>query len=423
MRPLLQISGRPCRLAHLVPKLTDEQLDEQVAALTRGAQAIYTAQELRGRLAGAAKAARQMRIKLGLDPTAPDIHIGHVVQLRQVRKFQDLGHKAVLIIGDYTARIGDPSGVNATRPVLSAEEIEANAQTYFAQAGKVLDTSPDRLEIRRNSEWLEKLSLAELLRLAGKKTVAQMIQRDSFKRRLAAEEDVFLHEMLYPIMQGYDSVCVQADVELGGTDQTFNNLVGRDLQKAYGQAPQVVLIMPILVGLDGTEKMSKSKGNYVGLTDPPDEMFGKLMSIPDAVMPDYFELAADLPAEQIDVLLDEKQTHPRDAKVALAKAIVAAYHDAAAADAAAAEFDRVFSRRDVPTDMPAITVPAGPIGIVELMVTAGFAKSNSEARRLIAHSAVSIDGDKITDVEATVEATAGAVLKVGKRRFGRIVPS
>ena len=286
---------------------------EQLQLLLRGCDKVYTAEELGARLLASRESKRPMRVKLGLDPTAPDIHLGHTVVLRKMRQFQDIGHKAVLIIGDYTARIGDPSGVNKTRPILTSEQIDINAKTYFDQAGKILDTSEDKLEIRYNSEWLENLSFAELIQIAAKKTVAQMLQRDSFKNRLDANEDVFLHEMLYPIMQGYDSVCIESDVELGGTDQTFNNLVGRDLQKASGQKPQIVMIMPILVGLDGTEKMSKSKGNYIGVTDEPNDMFGKVMSIPDSLMANYFTLLTDLPEDQIVLLTDPSQTHPRQA--------------------------------------------------------------------------------------------------------------
>ena len=351
-------------------ELSDSESREQVLilALTRGCEAIYTQEELLPRLADAAAEGRQLRIKLGLDPTAPDIHLGHTVVLRKMRQFQDLGHKAVLIIGDYTARVGDPTGVNRTRPVLSEDQIRVNADTYFQQAGRILDTSPEKLEIRYNSEWLAGLSFAELLQLCAKKTVAQMIQRDSFKKRLAAGQDVFLHEMLYPIMQGYDSVMIDADVELGGTDQTFNNLVGRDLQKSAGKRPQIVIIMPILVGLDGTEKMSKSKGNYVGVTDEPNDMFGKIMSIPDSLMDNYFTLLTDLPRKQIDELTDAAKTHPREAKAKLAMTITAAFHDERAAGSAMAEFDRVFSGRQKPTDMPELAVGADRrINIVELV--------------------------------------------------------
>jgi tyrosyl-tRNA synthetase len=339
-----------------------------------------------------------------------------------MRQFQDLGHKAVLIIGDYTARIGDPSGVNKTRPMLTDEQIRANAETYFQQAGKILDTSPEKCEIRYNSEWLEKLSFMELLQLAAKKTVAQMLQRESFKTRLAADQDVFLHEFLYPIMQGYDSKVIEADVELGGSDQTFNNLVGRDIQKAYGQRQQIVLIMPILVGLDGEQKMSKSKGNYIAITDTPKDMFGKVMSIPDSLMRNYFTLLTDLPAAKIDELVDGQKTHPRQAKAALGKMIVAQYYGETAGDEAAAEFDSVFSRKQVPTDMPEVKISGGNINIVDLIIKAQFAASKSEARRLVEQKAVSIDDESVTDVGAMVEPKAGAVLRVGKRRFGKIVP-
>ncbi len=393
---------------------------QRVLELARGCEALYTQQELEHRLTEADQSGRQLRIKLGLDPTAPDIHLGHTVVLRKMRQFQDLGHKAVVIIGDYTARVGDPTGVNKTRPILSPEEIDANAETYFQQAGKVLDTSPDKLEIRKNSEWLAGLRLADVLRLAGQMTVARMMERDTFELRYRDGVPIGVHEFLYPLMQGYDSVCIQADVELGGTDQTFNNLVGRQLQDHAGQKPQIVMILPILVGLDGTEKMSKSKGNYIGVTDEPNDMFGKVMSIPDALMDNYFTLLTDRPREEIGPLLDSDQTHPRQAKARLGKWVVARYHSPQAAEAAAAEFDRVFRDRDVPTDMPEVPVPGGKTRIVELVVRAGFAKSNGEARRLIRQNAVSIDGEKVTDVRAEVTVRSGQVLRVGKRRFGRI---
>ncbi len=389
--------------------------------LARGCEDLYTADELRERLAGAAEQGRQLRVKLGLDPTAPDIHLGHTVVLRKMRQFQDLGHRAVLILGDYTARVGDPSGVNKTRPVLSPQEITENAQTYFDQAGRILDTSEDKLEIRRNSEWLDKLSFADVLRLASQMTVAQMMERDTFELRYRDGVPIGVHEFLYPLMQGHDSICVEADVELGGTDQTFNNLVGRRLQENAGQPRQIVLIMPILVGLDGTEKMSKSKGNYIGITDEPADMFGKVMSIPDDLMDNYFTLLTDTPPERIAELTDASRTHPREAKATLARAIVAQYHGTEAAEAAAAEFDRVFAQRNAPTDMPEIAVSAGQVNIVELVAASGFAKSKSEARRLVQQNAVSIDDRKINDIDAAVEPADGQVLKVGKRRFGRIV--
>lgn len=393
---------------------------QQVQWLLRGAEALYSAEELTQRLESAAGTGRALRVKIGLDPTAPDIHLGHTVVLRKLRQFQDLGHKAVLIIGDYTARIGDPSGQNKTRPVLSGEQIDTNARTYLDQAGKVLDTSPEKLEVRRNSEWLSELSFADVIRLAGQMTVAQMMERDTFEKRYAAGVPIGVHEFLYPLMQGYDSVCIEADVELGGTDQTFNNLVGRQLQDGAGQPRQIVLIMPILVGLDGTEKMSKSKGNYIGVTDAPNDMFGKVMSIPDKLMGNYFTLLTERPAEAIAELTDPARTHPRQAKAELARQIVATFHDGAAADSAAGEFDRVFAQRQKPTDMPEVPCAAEAINIVDLVTQAGFAKSRSEARRLVQQNAVSIDERKINDVDAEVTPADGQVLKVGKRRFARL---
>ncbi|NLW87381.1 MAG: tyrosine--tRNA ligase [Planctomycetes bacterium] len=393
----------------------------QVLQLSRGCEAVYTQQELEKRLVRASQTGKALRVKLGLDPTAPDIHLGHTVVLRKMRQFQDLGHKAVLIIGDYTARIGDPSGVNKTRPVLDSASIETNARTYFQQAGRILDTSSDKLEVRYNSEWLGKLSFADVLKLASQMTVARMMERDSFEKRYKAGAPIGVHEFLYPLMQGYDSVCVEADVELGGSDQTFNNLVGRALQENYNQAPQVVMIMPILAGLDGVEKMSKSKGNYIAVTDSPGEMFGKIMSIPDTLMRNYFTLLTDTPVAEIDKLVDAAQTHPRQAKAILGRAVVAQYHGEAQALAASDEFDRVFAQKQIPADMPEITPGAERMNIVTLIVQAGFAKTTSEARRLVEQAAVSLDDAKVTDVKAEVDLKDGMVLQVGKRRFGKIV--
>jgi tyrosyl-tRNA synthetase len=393
---------------------------QQIQLLKRGTVEIFTEVDLAEKLTEAARAGRQLRIKLGLDPTSPDIHLGHTVVLRKMRQFQDLGHKAVLIIGDYTARIGDPTGQSAARPMLSCEEIEKNAKTYFQQAGKILDASEQKLEVRYNSEWLEKLTLMELIRLAAKKTVAQMLQRDSFKLRLKQDEDVYTHEFLYPLMQGYDSVAIQSDVELGGTDQTFNNLVGRDIQRAYGQKPQVVITTPILVGLDGKEKMSKSKGNYVGVTDEPKEMFGKIMSISDNMMENYFTLLTDLPGDKIAELLDPGKTHPKDAKVLLGKTIVAQFYGKAAADAAAEEFDRVFAKKQKPDDMPQWPLPPEPISVKRLLVSCGAVTSASEAKRMVTQGAVSIDGLKIIDPNEQITPVDGQVVRVGKLMFGQI---
>jgi len=392
----------------------------QLELLKRGTVEIFNEQDLAEKLALAAKQNRPLRIKLGLDPTSPDIHLGHTVVLRKMRQFQDLGHKAILIIGDYTARIGDPTGQNVTRPMLTTDQIEANAQTYLEQAGKILDTSKDKLEVRHNSEWLEKLTLMELIRLAAKKTVAQMLQRDSFKLRLLKEIDVYVHEFIYPLMQGYDSVAIQSDIELGGTDQTFNNLVGRDIQRAYDQPPQVVMTMPILVGLDGTEKMSKSKGNYIGVTDPPNDMFGKIMSISDEMMENYFTLLTNLPAEKIAELTDSSKTHPKDAKVLLGKTIVTQFYNEATAQLAAAEFEKVFAQKQLPDDIPEFELPAEPISAKQLLLACKLVETGGEAKRMCSQSAVTIEGRKITDPNAEITPKNGIVIQVGKRRFAKI---
>ena len=397
-----------------------EAIVEQINLLKRGTVEIFTEAELAQKLTVASKTGKQLRIKLGLDPTSPDIHLGHTVVLRKMRQFQDLGHKAVLIIGDYTARIGDPTGQNSTRPILSPEQIEQNAKTYFVQAGKILDTSDEKLEVRYNGEWLEKLTLMELIQIAAKKTVAQMLQRDTFKKRLQADVDVYTHEFLYPLMQGYDSVMIESDVELGGTDQTFNNLVGRDIQKGYGQQPQIVITMPILVGLDGKEKMSKSKGNYIGVTDEPNDMFGKVMSISDDLMENYFTLLTDLPAEKIAELVDPAKTHPKEAKVLLGKMIVSQFYDKAAAEAAAAEFDKVFAQGQLPDDIPEITLPAKVISIKQLLLACKLVETGGEAKRMIKQSAASIDGEKLTDPNAEITPKDGSVIRVGKRKFARL---
>ncbi len=397
-----------------------ETIVEQIQSLKRGTIEVFTETELAQKLAGAAKEGRQLRVKLGLDPTSPDIHLGHTVVLRKMRQFQDLGHKAVLIIGDYTARIGDPTGQNSTRPILSAEQIEENAQTYFEQAGKILDTSEGKLETRYNGEWLAKLTLIELIQLAAKKTVAQMLQRDTFKKRLQAEVDVYTHEFLYPLMQGYDSVMIKSDVELGGTDQTFNNLVGRDIQKGYDQEPQIVITMPILVGLDGQEKMSKSKGNYIGVTDEPNDMFGKVMSISDDLMENYFTLLTDLPTAEIADLLSPDKTHPKQAKVRLGKTIVAQFHGDDAAESAAAEFDKVFARGQLPDDIAEIEIAAQPIAASKLLLACKLVSSGGEAKRMIKQSAASIDGEKLSDPNTEITPKDGTVIRVGKRKFARL---
>jgi len=397
-----------------------ENIAQQVESLKRGTVEVFTDAELAQKLTIAAKEGRQLRIKLGLDPTSPDIHLGHTVVLRKMRQFQDLGHKAVLIIGDYTALIGDPTGQNSTRPILSSDEIEQNAKTYFEQAAKILDTAEEKFEIRYNGEWLAKLTLMELIQIAAKKTVAQMLQRDTFKKRLAADIDVYTHEFLYPLMQGYDSVMVKSDVELGGTDQTFNNLVGRDIQKAYDQPPQIVITMPILVGLDGIEKMSKSKGNYIGVTDDPNDMFGKIMSISDDLMENYFTLLTDMPTGKIAELIDPAKTHPKEAKVLLGKTIVAQFHDESAAESAAAHFDQVFAQKQLPDEIPTFQIGANIVTVKQVLLSSGLVETGGEAKRMVAQGAVTIAGNKVDDPNAEIKPEDGSVVKVGKRRFAQM---
>jgi len=397
-----------------------ENRTQAVEALKRGTVEVYTASELAERLAQAAQTGRQMRIKLGLDPTSPDIHLGHTVVLRKMRQFQDLGHKAVLIIGDYTARIGDPTGQNTTRPLLSPEQIEQNAQTYFEQAGHILDTSEGKLEVRYNSEWLSRLNLVDLIKLTSSMTVARMLERDTFELRYKAGDPIGIHEFLYPLMQGYDSVQIASDVELGGTDQTFNNLVGRDLQRLHDQPPQIVITMPILVGLDGKEKMSKSKNNYIGVTDAPSDMFGKTMSISDEMMENYYTLLTDLPTEEIAPLVDPSQTHPKEAKVRLGKTIVTQFYGAELAEVAASEFEKVFAQGQLPDDMPEIVLAAEPISVKQLLTACKLVDSGGEAKRMVTQGGVSIDSQKATDPNAQVTPAHGMIVQVGKRRFARL---
>ena len=398
-----------------------EKIAEQIKLLKRGTVEIFTEAELAEKLAKAANSGRQLRIKLGLDPTSADIHLGHTVVLRKMRQFQDLGHKAVLIIGDYTARIGDPSGQDTTRPMLSPEQIEENAKTYLEQAGKILDTSKEKLEVCYNSEWLSDLRLADIIKLTSSMTVARMLERDTFELRYKKGDPIGIHEFLYPLMQGYDSVIVKSDVELGGTDQTFNNLVGRGLQRLNGQKPQIVITMPILIGLDGKEKMSKSKGNHIGVTDPANEMFGKVMSIADEMMENYFVLLTNRNSSEIAKLINPNKTHPKQAKVLLAKTIVEQFYDKDTAQLAAAQFDKVFAQGQLPDDIPEIQIPPEPIMASKLLVHCKLVSSSSEAKRMIkTQSAVSVNGSKISDPNAQITPTESMVIQVGKRKFAKL---
>jgi len=406
--------------------LTDA-VDEQMARIRRGAADIVPEEELVGKIARSLDGGKPLRVKLGLDPTAPDIHVGNAVPLQKLRTFQDLGHHAVLIIGDYTATVGDPSGQNATRPQLTHDDVMAHAQTYLEQVGAIVNV--DEAEVVKNGEWFSKMSFAEVIQLAAKLTVARCIERDDFAERMGAGKPVGLHELLYPLMQAYDSVMVKSDVELGGTDQIFNILLGRELQRQVGQDPQVAVTNPLLVGLDGVQKMSKSKGNYIGISEPPATIFGKAMSIPDELMRDYFVLTTDLPMERIELMLSD-DVHPREAKAALAGAIVSRYYDKDAADLALEEFNRVFREHRLPTDMPAVTVPEaeltdGKIWIVKLLRLATFAASNGEARRLIGQGGVRLGRDAdsldvISDPDLEVRVSSGLVLNAGKKRFCRL---
>ena len=402
-------------------------IDEQVALIRRGTAEIISEVELAQKLETARTQQRPLRIKLGLDPTAPDIHLGIAVVLRKLRQFQDLGHEVILIIGNFTATIGDPSGKSKTRPQLTADEVKRNAKTYADQYCMILDEAKTRVVF--NGEWLDKMSFADVIRLSAQTTVARILERDDFTNRLQAGAAIGMHELLYPICQGYDSVVLEADVEMGGTDQKFNILMGRDLQRAYGQEPQVTLLMPLLVGIDGVEKMSKSLGNYVGIYEPPSEMYAKLMSIPDELMSTYFELATDVPLDEIRTLetqLASGNLHPKTAKQRLAREIVTIYHNTDAAHAAEAEFDRVHRDRQLPDDLPEVVIPAasltnGRIWIAHLMQQAGFAKSSSDARRLVQQGGVRLDGDRITDPALEVSLQEETILQVGKRRFAKLI--
>jgi tyrosyl-tRNA synthetase len=359
-----------------------------------------------------------LRIKLGLDPTAPDIHLGHTVVLNKLRQLQDLGHQVIFLIGDFTSTIGDPSGRNATRPPLTREQIEANAQTYYRQASLVLD--PARTEIRYNSEWSDPLGARGMIQLAAKYTVARMMERDDFTKRFRSGIPISVHEFLYPLMQGYDSVALKADIELGGTDQKFNLLVGREMQKEYGQEPQCILTMPLLVGLDGVEKMSKSKNNYIGVAEAPNDMFGKLMSISDDLMWQYFTLLSFRPMSEIDLMKQEIALgrNPRECKVALAQEIVTRFHSAADAEKALEDFNHR-ARGGVPDDIPAVTLEGAPLGIAQLLKQANLVPSTSEANRNIEQGGVKIDGSVVGD-KSTKVAAGTYVVQVGKRRFARV---
>ena len=395
------------------------ELEQAMALIRRGSEEILVESELQNKLLRAHASKTPLRVKLGLDPTAPDLHLGHTVVLTKLRQLQDLGHQVIFLVGDFTALIGDPTGRNATRPPLSAEEIAVNAQTYFQQASLVLD--PNKTEVRKNSEWCEALGAQGMIRLAAQATVARMLERDDFTKRYKAGVPISVHEFLYPLLQGYDSVVLKADLELGGTDQKFNLLMGRELQKDAGQPPQCVLTMPLLEGLDGVEKMSKSKGNYVGIAEPAAEMFGKLMSISDDLMWRYFLLLSSRSMAQIEALKAEALAgrNPRDIKVDLAMELVERFHSRAASEQALAEFEARFKKGECPTDLPLIGLGHAPLSVSQALKQAGLVSSGSEAVRSIEQGGVRLNGERVAD--RLLELSAGQyILQVGKRRFARV---
>jgi tyrosyl-tRNA synthetase len=386
--------------------------------LRRGCDELLPEEELQSKLASG----RRLRVKLGLDPTAPDLHLGHTVVINKLRQFQELGHQVQFLIGDFTGMIGDPSGRNATRPPLSPEQIQANARTYQEQVFKILD--PERTDVLFNSKWMTELGAAGMIRLAATHTVARMLERDDFAKRYRANQPIAIHELLYPLAQGYDSVAMQSDVELGGTDQKFNLLVGRELQKHHGQEPQVILTMPLLEGLDGVNKMSKSLGNYIGITEPPGEIFGKVMSISDTLMWRYYELVSFRTEAEVAKLRAEVEAgrNPRDAKVMLAEEITVRFHGAAAGARAREEFDARFRQGAMPEDMREVSVATSgePIRVTQVLKEAGLTASISEAMRMIDQGGVKIDGERVADKAATMPPGVAAVLQVGKRKFARV---
>lgn len=405
-------------------KVSFPSLNEQMDLIKRGVIEIIPEEELVLKIENSIKSGKPLNIKLGCDPTRPDLHLGHSVVLRKLAHFQQLGHQAILIIGDFTAMIGDPSGRNSTRPPLSMEETRINGKSYFEQASKILD--PKKTKIVYNSEWLSKMNFEDVIKLASKYTVARMIERDDFTKRFKNGIPISLHEFLYPLAQAMDSVAIDSDVELGGSDQKFNLLVGRDIMREFGKEPQVILTMPLLVGTDGVEKMSKSYGNYIGLSDEPKEIYGKTLSIPDNLIYAYFELATDVSAEElleIKNFLSYPENNPRDAKRKLARKLVEMYYDKEAALKAEEEFDKIFVKKEIPDKIQEFKLSNNikKIPIVDLLLKVNLADSKSDAKRLIQQGGVSIDGNKISNVNEIISITKDFVLKVGKRKFIKIL--
>ncbi|HOP94259.1 MAG: tyrosine--tRNA ligase [Dictyoglomaceae bacterium] len=398
-------------------------IEEELEILKSNVVEIIPENGLEEKLRKAKEEKRPLRIKLGADPSAPDLHLGHAVVLKKLKQFQDLGHQVVFIIGDFTARIGDPSGRSETRKPLTPEQVKKNAITYQEQVGKILDIS--KAEIRYQEEWFGKMMLEDMLVLTSKYTIARMLERDDFALRFKEQRPIFLHEIMYPLLQAYDSVAIKADIELGGTDQKFNLIVGREIQREYGMEPQVAMLMPILEGLDGKQKMSKSLGNYIGLTEPPNQMYGKVMSIPDELIIRYFELATEVSKEEIRKIEKEMKEgilNPRDAKARLAKEIVKIYHGEKAGIEAEEEFNRIFSNKELPEKVEEVLIKdTNKIWVVKLLTLTGAAKTNSEAKRLISQGAVEIDGVKIEDINLDIELSKPFILRVGKHFFRRVI--
>jgi tyrosyl-tRNA synthetase len=399
-----------------------KDLEFQMELLKRGATEVISEDELSKKLARSIKENKPLKIKAGFDPTAPDLHLGHTVLIQKMKQFQDLGHETIFLIGDFTGMIGDPSGKSETRPALTPEQVKVNAKTYMEQVGKILDLSKTKVEF--NSTWMSKMSSADMIQLAARYTVARMMERDDFQKRYREQRPISVHEFLYPLIQGYDSVALKADVELGGTDQKFNLLVGRELQKEYGQEPQVVIMMPLLEGTDGVNKMSKSLGNYIGINDAPKEIFGKTMSISDLMMYKYYELLSDRPSDAIYRLredVSEGRVHPMEAKKALAQEIVAKYHGQQAAIEARDEFERQFSRKETPDDIPEVDIEweSDTMPLAKVMVKAGVAGSVAEGKRLIKQGGVELGGVRQTDTEVRV-GPGVYLLKVGKRKYVKV---
>lgn len=408
----------------LSEKIKFPSVKEQMEIIKRGTSEIIPEEELIKKLEKSYKSGKPLNIKLGCDPTRPDLHLGHSVVLRKLAQFQQLGHQAILIIGDFTALIGDPSGRNTTRPPLTEEDIAENAKSYFEQAYKILDK--EKTKIVYNSEWLGKMNFADVIKLASKYTVARMMERDDFTNRFKDGVPISMHEILYPLAQAMDSVAIESDVELGGTDQKFNLLVGRDIQRENEMVPQVILTMPILVGTDGVEKMSKSYDNYIGISDSPKDIYGRTLSIPDNVIYNYYEVATDIPLDELAELklsLENGSGNPRDIKRKLARILVEMYHSKDAAQKAEEEFDNIFINKGIPEDIPECKFDVGEMTIIDLIAHINFAPSKGEARRLIQQGGVSIDGDKITDIHQAVIFDSEKILKVGKRKFMKLLPN